>query len=251
MRNVVKEVLLIELSENLKKAISEDEKKKKKGREDLTKEIKKATKSFEKKVKDAADIAIFGRMVAADPSLTKEGAGLFSHALSTHAVKSEVDYFSAVEELNEAEESGAGHIDTMEFNSACYYRYIGLNLDLLRSESHMAHYEKEEYLSILRSFLKSCLMAVPEARKNSMNGSTLPTFVLGLRRRGHPLSLANAFEHPISAVHDGGYTSPSIEALQNHWNNMKNTWGISFDKEITMPESNFETMISGLTEGIE
>ena len=33
---------------------------------------------------DGADIAIFGRMAASMPSLTLEGAGLFSHALSTH-----------------------------------------------------------------------------------------------------------------------------------------------------------------------
>ena len=48
-------------------------------------DAKKAVKSLAKAgLKDAADIALFGRMVANDPSLTLEGAAMFSHALSTH-----------------------------------------------------------------------------------------------------------------------------------------------------------------------
>ncbi len=48
-------------------------------------------------------------------------------------------------------------------------------------------------------FLQRLLMAVPSARQNSMNGSTLPGYVLGLaRENGHPLQLINAFENPSS-----------------------------------------------------
>ena len=64
-----------------------------------------------------------------------EGAGLFSHALSTHAVSNEIDFFSAVDDVKPEEMRGAGHIGTIEFNSACYYRYVGLNLDLLGRQS--------------------------------------------------------------------------------------------------------------------
>jgi CRISPR system Cascade subunit CasC len=82
---------------------------------------------------DLADIAIFGRMVASDHTLMVEGAGMFSHALSTHLTTGEVDFFSAVDEIKPAESAGAGHIGSLEFNSACYYRYVGLNWDLLRT----------------------------------------------------------------------------------------------------------------------
>jgi len=77
--------------------------------------------------KDIADIAVFGRMVASDHTLMMEGAGLFSHALSTHAVSNEIDFFSAVDDMKSENDEGAGHIGTLEFNSACYYRYVGLN----------------------------------------------------------------------------------------------------------------------------
>jgi len=44
-------------------------------------------------MKDAADIALLGRMVAADYTLTLEGAAMFSHALSAHKVDNEIDFF--------------------------------------------------------------------------------------------------------------------------------------------------------------
>jgi hypothetical protein len=94
---------------------------------------KKASKRFAAQVKDAADIAVFGRMVADDHSLTVEDAGMFSHALSTHKTSNEVDFFSAVDDLKPVgrDDAGAGHIGTNELNAACYYRCIALNLDLL------------------------------------------------------------------------------------------------------------------------
>ena len=88
-------------------------------------------------LKDAADIAVFGRMVASDHSLTLEGAGLFSHALSTHKAENDIDFFSAVDDLQKADEAGAGMTGTLEFTSATYYRYVGLNLGLLGDADHL------------------------------------------------------------------------------------------------------------------
>ncbi len=102
---------------------------------DVEKVVAKACKSAA--LKDAADIAIFGRMVASDHSLTLEGAGLFSHALSTHKAENDIDFFSAVDDLQTADEAGAGMTGTLEFTSATYYRYAGLNLGLLADEDHL------------------------------------------------------------------------------------------------------------------
>ena len=80
---------------------------------------------------DAADIAIFGRMVANGPEMTLEGAAMFSHALSTHKADNDIDYFAAVDDDKPKEEdSGAAMISTLEFTSAVYYRYAALNLGL-------------------------------------------------------------------------------------------------------------------------
>ena len=109
-----------------------------------TKDIKKALKAIDaKSLKDAADIALFGRMVANDHSLTVEAASMFSHALSTHKVDNEIDYYAAVDDLQPKEESGAGMTGTLEFNSATYYRFAALNLDMLADNKHLGSLDRK------------------------------------------------------------------------------------------------------------
>jgi CRISPR system Cascade subunit CasC len=194
--------------------------------------------------KDAADIALFGRMVANDHSLMLEGAGLFSHALSTHAASNEVEFFSAVDETkDEVADEGAGHIGTLEFNSACYYRYVGVNVDLLRDADHLGHFTQEELDSVLATFVRSSILAVPGARKNSMFGFNPPAYVLGLRRRGQPLSLVNAFESAVRAKGDG-YVKPSIDALRNHLQELRKAYGLSPDVEVVIPDRTLDSFVT-------
>lgn len=223
------------------------EKDKNKARQEIDKAAKKAAKSLGNAVKDAADIAIFGRMVADDHSLMVEGAGLFSHALSTHKVSNEVDFFSAVDDLRPDDAEGASHIGTLEFNSACYYRYIGLNVDLLFDSHHLAHFETKELRRVLDSFLRASILAVPNARKNSMFGFTLPSYVLGLKRTGQPLSLVNAFEAGVRPS-STGFISPSIKALNDHLDELTATYGAECEVKKAIPEVSLEELISELTE---
>jgi len=254
MENVVQAVLGAEFAEPLGRAlegasvlqeatVAKDDKaadKARKGREkarnELVKICEKPAKELRKAVKDAADIAVFGRMVADDHTLTIEGAGLFSHALSTHQAANEVEFFSAVDDTPDVEEqgAGAGHIGTLEFNSACYYRYVGLNLDLLRDGDHLTHLSEKEFRTVLDTVLRSALLAVPGARKNSMFGFNPPASVLGLRRRGHPLSLVNAFEEPIKARGEG-YIKPSIERLESHLRALREAYALPADVEERIP----------------
>lgn len=186
-------------------------------------------------VKDAADIAIFGRMVASDHSLTVEGAGLFSHALSTHKADNDIDFFSAVDDLQPQEESGAGMTGTLEFTSATYYRYVGLNLDLLADEAHLGALTTEQRKQVVDAFLRAAVLAVPGARKNSMNAHTLPCYVLGLvKDKGQPLQLINAFEKPVTSKN--GLVEPSIAALKAHHEQLKQIWGIKPVVEVAIPD---------------
>ena len=204
--------------------LSDDEKKVKKAKKDAEKLSKDLLKAFGEKVSDAADIALFGRMVADDASQTVEGAALFSHALSTHAVRSELDFFSAVDdEKKDADDAGAGQIGTIEFSSACYYRYVGINLDLL-GKSEL--FDQSPIKAVLENFIRAAILANPAARKNSMFGQGLPSYVLAVRRKGQPLSLANAFEKPVEAKKGSGYVGPSIEALKKEWNDLKAAFGL-------------------------
>lgn len=187
-------------------------------------------------VKDAADIALFGRMVANDHSLTVEGAAMFGHALSTHKVDNEIDFFSAVDDLQPEEESGAGMTGTLEFNSATYYRFAALNLGMLydpnatkdERRGQLRSMSQEERQQVVRAFVEATLSAVPGARKNSMNAATLPGYVLGVvRRTGHPVQLVNAFEKPIRPFGGKGLFESSLDALRAERERLNGTWGLN------------------------
>ena len=194
--------------------------------EDAKKAIKNATRN------DAADIALFGRMIANDPNLNVEGASMFSHALSTHKANNEVDFFSAVDDGKNSEDAGAGMIGSLEFNSATYYRYIAINLDLLAAPTHLGGLSIDERKEILRAFIQSALTSVPNARKNSMNAGTLPHEVLGIRKEtGQPLQLINAFEEPISN-RGQGFAAASLDTMKAHLASIEKVWGAQGEQHL-------------------
>jgi CRISPR system Cascade subunit CasC len=204
---------------------------------DFAKAVAKACKSAA--LMDAADIAVFGRMVASDHSLSLEGAGLFSHALSTHRAENDIDFFAAVDDLQKAEDAGAGMTGLLEFNSATYYRYVGLNLDLLADEAHLMGMSAEERVAVVDTFLRASALAVPGARKNSMNAHTVPGYVLGIvKDRGQPLQLINAFEKTIRSK--DGLMDDSIAALKKHHEDLKKTWGIKIAAEVVIPDKSLD-----------
>jgi CRISPR system Cascade subunit CasC len=192
-------------------------------------EPKKAIKKVDRL--DAADIALFGRMVANDATLNVEGATMFSHALSTHAASNEIDFFSSVDDLKgDAEDAGAGMIGTLEFNSATYYRYTAINLEQFACEKNLGKLSSDQRRLILKDFIRATLIAVPGARQNSMNAATLPFEVLGIRKdKGQPLQLANAFESPVKATAKG-LQAASLAVMKEHFECMEKTWGPLGDK---------------------
>jgi len=228
----------------------------KKQKENLTKDRDKALKAMNKildkgaiaktiksaQLKDAADIALFGRMVANDPSLKVDGASMFSHILSTHRADNEIDFFAAVDELNK-DETGAAMTSTLEFNSATYYRFAALNLDDLANADHLgdAVFEDgtedrtiETRKKVVKTFIKSTIQAIPSARKTTMNANTLPDYVLGVvREKGHPIQLVNAFENPVRSS-GNGFAVESINRMNREYADLQNTWGIEsvFSKAI-------------------
>lgn len=215
-----------------------------------TKDVKKALKSIDaKSLKDAADISIFGRMVANDHSLTVEAAAMFSHALSTHKADNEIDFFSAVDDLQPKEESGAGMTSTLEFNSATYYRFAALNLDMLADTEHLGCMTKEERKTVVKTFVQATIKSIPGARKNTMNGNTLPVYVLGVvREKGHPLQLINAFENPVRST--SGYAEKSVELLKLEYSKLKETWGITAVMEKAVPDVSMTDFLNSVAEHV-
>jgi len=205
--------------------------------------IKKAAAAMrEAGLEDAGDIALFGRIVANDPSLNIEGAAMFSHALSTHRADNDIDFFTAVDDrqkedptVADEDRAGSGMMGTLEFTSATYYRYVAVNVGMLEDGNHLERMSKEDRKKLLDAFIRACLCAVPSARQNSMNASTLPAFVLGVYRgKGHPVQLVNAFEEPVKADREG-YIRKSREALEREFGQLKSVWGIRPEVEVRIP----------------
>lgn len=214
---------------------------------DILKEAKKAIKGTVPH--DAADVALFGRMVADNASLNVAGAAMFSHALSTHCVENELDFYTAVDDKLPDEETGAGMMGMLEFSSACYYRYVCLNVGLLEKNISDLDKDKETRDKIISAFIKSALLAVPNARKNSMNAHTLPSYVMGLvRKDGHPMQLINAFETSVKSK--DGYVDSSREALKTHLDDMKRTWGIKAE-EVCIPDVNIDQFVEKILESLQ
>ena len=67
-----------------------------------------------------ADLALFGRMIADRPQDNVVAATQVAHALSTHKVDLEFDFYTAVDDLQPEGETGAGMMGTVEYNAACF-----------------------------------------------------------------------------------------------------------------------------------
>ena len=77
---------------------------------------------------------MFGRMVTSDPDANIEAAVSMAHAFTVHPEESEVDYFTAMEDLS-GNQPGAAHIGLTEINSGIYYLYACVDVPTLVSNA--------------------------------------------------------------------------------------------------------------------
>jgi len=145
--------------------------------------------------KQPIDVALFGRMVADVPAINVDAAAQVSHAISTHPVNIEFDYFTAVDDENPAEDTGAGMIGTVEFNSATLYRYASVSVDLLAENLG----EEADAPAAVGLFIDSFIRSMPTGHQTSFAHRTLPEFVQIMVRDDQPVNLVGAFEQPVEA----------------------------------------------------
>ena len=170
----------------------------------------------------SVDMSLFGRMVAADPSLNFDAAAQVAHAISTHAVHNEYDYFTAVDDLND-EESGAGHLGTIEFNSATFYRYATVNI--VELYKNLGSLTEEAVKCFVEAFIKS----MPTGRQNSFANKTLPDFVYITLRTDQPINLVGAFEKPVSGTN--GYLEESENKFMEYADKVYSNFACVPEKE--------------------
>jgi CRISPR system Cascade subunit CasC len=147
-----------------------------------------------------------------------------AHAISTHAVNEvEFDYFTAVDDLQKRDEPGAAQIGTMEFNSACYYRYANIDVEQLRE--NLANEDLARRAA--EAFLQAFVEAVPTGKVNSTAPQSSPSLVLAVVRERGLWSLVNAFAKPVrpSGRDDASLIENSIGKLDQHFGKKQEMYG--------------------------
>ena len=185
----------------------------------------------------AADLALFGRMVAVLPERNIDAASQVAHAFSTNRINMEMDYYTAMDDLAPEDTSGAGMLGTVGFNSACFYRYCNVDLNQL---SRNLQDDSELGSSTLETFVRASVRAVPTGKQNSMAAHNPPSFILAVARRSGLWNLANAFLDPVAPRRGEDLAVRSVQALDSHWaktarmygeDAIEGKWVLSLDDE--------------------
>lgn len=185
------------------------------------------------------DIALFGRMITSDAFRDVEASVQVAHALSTHKMDHEFDYFTAVDDLQGLDEgddeTGASIIGDVEFNSACYYKYFSLDFDSLVAGlagpapgGQATQQERDEYQAslnqarevaarVVSAFLRAAVFTTPSGKQNTFAAHQLPDAVLiEVRPAKTPVSYANAFLAPARAQADNDLVADSLAKFAAH-----------------------------------
>ena len=205
---------------------SGEKKSKKEGKASVPPDLAKAVKALLDGGK-AVDVALFGRMLADLPAANQDAACQVAHAISTHRVDRDFDYFTAVDDKGDEDETGAGMLGQVEFNSATFYRYAALDVKKLFENLH-----KDEALfgAAIEAFVRAFAMAVPSGKQNSFAAQNLPEFIGITLRHAVPMSLANAFEKPIMAGRDQSLTHKSVKGMAEYENKLATVYGSGKDQ---------------------
>lgn len=190
---------------------------------------------------DAVDIALFGRMTTSDAFEDVEAAVQVAHAISTHQVVNEVDYFTAVDDFGKTG-GGAGHVDEAMFNSACFYKYFSIDWDQLvlnlcpadrgtTGEQGATPEVGPNVLALAAAavghFLRAAALSTPSGKQNSFAAHNPPEAILvEVKREKIPFSYANAFADPVRPTAEGPLVRQSVSRLAAFAREMAGGYGI-------------------------
>ncbi|HPV49917.1 MAG TPA: type I-E CRISPR-associated protein Cas7/Cse4/CasC [Smithellaceae bacterium] len=190
----------------------------------------------------AADISMFGRMLADNPWANTEAAVQVAHAFTVHKAAIEDDYFSAVDDLNSQEEhSGSGHIGETEFGAGLFYLYICIDRDLLTDNlgGNQSLVEKA-----IRALVETAATVSPSGKQNSYASRAYASYILAEKTDKQPRSLAVAFLKP---VHGDDVLTNAVDALRETRDRFGKAYGCedipSEEMDTVKPSGTLEKLI--------
>lgn len=184
------------------------------------------------------DIALSGRMATSGLMSTIDGAMSIAHAITTHTVDSDIDWFTAVDDLQPL---GSGHLDTQEFSAGVFYRYASLNLAQL--QENLGGVERSKALEVAAHLAHLLATETPNAKQRTFAAFN-PADLVMVNFSDVPVSLANAFESPVKAKQEG-FLKPSVEAFTTYWRRVAKGYGL------TGAAAQFSLVDNATSEGIQ
>ncbi|MDE2978297.1 MAG: type I-E CRISPR-associated protein Cas7/Cse4/CasC [Acidobacteriota bacterium] len=177
----------------------------------------------------AADIAMFGRMMAGSPDFNREAAVQVSHAFTTHRAIVDDDYYTAVDDLKKpSEDAGAGFVGEAGFGSGVFYTYACVDIGLLVRNLDD---DRELAARSAGALAEALATATPSGKRNSFAHQTRAGFIRTEVGTAQPRSLAGAFFKPVEC-HD--LMAASVEALESLAAQLDAAYGACCDKAVSM-----------------
>ena len=193
----------------------------------------------------AVDIAMFGRMLADNPQFNMEAAVQVAHAITVHRAAVEDDFFSAVDDLNQSSNTGAGHIGEHGYGAGLFYLYLCIDHALLKS-----NLGDDDGLTAraLEGLVRAVTQVSPTGMQNSFASRSRASYVLAEKGDQQPRSLAQAFLKPIKPWGEEGMLDMAVKALETRNQNMDAVYGACADARYLL---NVETPVGNLAELVQ
>lgn len=216
--------LLHEHLAELEEVLDETGQRKKDGKKAkaFPKDLAKKIEALLASASDCADLALFGRMVADEPTWNVEAACQVAHAISTNTMRMDFDFYTAVDDFMVDDNKGSDMMGTIQFNSSCFYRYAVVDVRAL-----LENLDGNETLAkaTVAAFVRAFVSAIPSGKQSSMAAHNPPSYVLAVRReKGQPVSLANAFLKPARPKQgkvEKDLVDDSVEKLESYFAKMR------------------------------
>ena len=168
----------------------------------------------------AADIAMFGRMLADHPQFNREAAVQVAHAITTHRVTVEDDYYTAIDDLKTPEEdAGAGFVGELGFGSGIFYLYLCIDTPLL-----LRNLDGQRALAAdaCAALAEAAATVSPKGKQPSFAARARAHYVLAEAGSVQPRTLAGAFVQPVRG---DDLAAASITALEDWCAKLDHAYG--------------------------
>ena len=183
-----------------------------------------------RKADTAVDIAMFGRMLADDPDYNREAAVQVAHAITTHRVVVEDDYYTAVDDLKtSAEDAGAGFVGEAGFGAGVFYLYACIDRDLLvrnlGSDGELAG-------AGIAALVEAMATVSPKGKQASFASRARASYLMAEKGETAPRTLAAAFLKSTDKNGAQDLLNTSIEALETTRDHFAKAYGDAPDASV-------------------